>query len=399
MKLLIAIVVIAAIAVLGSRITFYRRRKPLFRKIILTGIEYIFLGMVLGRMGLDLLDSEMLKQLQPVLLFALCWIGFLFGLQFETRQLRTLPQHYFSIAAIQSVFTFVAVALPLFFLLRFITTESDGILFVAAAVLGGSACCTAQSSLAVVAQNRNLKDRHLLDFLRYISSIDGLLGLIFFALAMCVFSGIGTGGFDQLASWKWLLFSVLIGLLPSLILIAISQARFTQREFLLILVGTIMFCAGLAHTTNHSPLVSGFVCGVILSNFCRHRHRALMLAIKAEKAFYIFLLLLVGAVWQLKLDYGLVLMAAYFLIRLAGKVTGVFTATRMFKLQHPVPPYLGLGLVSEGGLAIAMILSFKIACPLPISDALVTVIIFSVLLSELAGPSLVMNIFADKEKS
>ena len=48
MKLLLAIVLIALIALIGSRLTFFSRRLTMgLKNIIFTGTEYIFLGVVL----------------------------------------------------------------------------------------------------------------------------------------------------------------------------------------------------------------------------------------------------------------------------------------------------------------------------------------------------------------
>jgi len=79
MKFLSSIVIIVVIALIGSRLTFFDRKLPLaFRNIIFTGIEYIFIGIVLGEMGVNLISAESLNNFAPFLIFALSWIGFLF---------------------------------------------------------------------------------------------------------------------------------------------------------------------------------------------------------------------------------------------------------------------------------------------------------------------------------
>jgi hypothetical protein len=73
MKLLLSIVVIVVIALMGSRLTFLNRRLPLgFKNILFTGAEYIFIGIILGRMGLNLIDTRSLNNLEPFLIFGLC---------------------------------------------------------------------------------------------------------------------------------------------------------------------------------------------------------------------------------------------------------------------------------------------------------------------------------------
>ena len=62
MKLLLAVVTIAVIALIGARVSFDSRRLPLgFRTMLLAGTEYIFLGVLLGRNGLQILDLETLR--------------------------------------------------------------------------------------------------------------------------------------------------------------------------------------------------------------------------------------------------------------------------------------------------------------------------------------------------
>ena len=86
MKLLIAIAFFTVISVVGAKITFLDRRLPLgFRNILFTGTEYIFIGILMGGMGLNILDGLTLNKLQPFLVFGLSWIGFLYGVQFEFR--------------------------------------------------------------------------------------------------------------------------------------------------------------------------------------------------------------------------------------------------------------------------------------------------------------------------
>ena len=111
MKVILAIVLIALIALIGSRLTFFSRRLDMgLKNIIFTGTEYIFLGVILGNYGLNLLDAGTLLLLEPLLFFGLSWIGFLFGLQFEFKRLKALPKRYFSITAIQSSIVFILVS-------------------------------------------------------------------------------------------------------------------------------------------------------------------------------------------------------------------------------------------------------------------------------------------------
>ena len=347
-------------------------------------------------MGLNLIDSESLDLLEPFLLFGLSWIGFLFGLQFEIRLLKRLPRFYFSITAVQSTITFLSVAIPAYFLLEHFISLPKSILLLASITLGSVASCTAQSALAIVSLNYKFQNRGLLEMLRYISSVDGLFSLMFFAIALSIIPSEDVDSFSMLASMKLLFASVSMGIVPAIILISLSRTRFSQQEFLVFMIGTIMLCGGLASQINHSPLLSGLICGMVTANFCRHRVRALSTVIHAEKSIYIILLILLGAGWQLSIDFSLLLAGAYFLVRILGKLVSTFIATRVFAPSYHVPKLTGLGLLSEGGLAIAIILNFRLLYP-AIADSLVTIIIISVVLNELISPRLILKIMEKTE--
>ncbi|UCH96236.1 MAG: cation:proton antiporter [Candidatus Aminicenantes bacterium] len=398
MKFLFVIVLLLAISILGSRLTFLNRRVSLgFRNIILTGTEYILIGVLLGGMGLNILDGEALKKLEPFLIFGLCWIGFLFGLQFEVRKIKNLPGAYFSIAAIQSFTSFAVVSAAMILIFKQFMALSDNVILIIALTLGSSASCTAQSALAIVNKNYRFQNRRLLDLMRYISSVDGIYALVFFALALCIFPRADISSFNLFGSMKWLFVSVIMGVIPALILISLNRLRFSSQEFILFLIGTATLCGGLAYQLHYSPLISGFVCGVITANCCRHRLRALSIVMGAEKSLYIILLILLGASWHLRVDITLVITGVYFMARIFGKLIGGFMGTKLFKHDYHVPPTIGLGLISEGGLAVAIIINFQLLHP-SIADPLITIIVLSVFINEFFSPWFILARFDKKDR-
>ena len=399
MKFFLALIVIASIALIGSRITFLNRRLPIgFRHILLTGTEYIFMGFFLGRIGLNLLDHETLLKLESFLLLGLAWIGFLFGLQFEIRLFRKLPKYYFSITAVHAFVTFLIVSIPIYFLMIILMTLPKSVAFLSAATLGATACCTAQSAIAIVNRNYVIKNKGLLELMRYISSVDGLFALLFFSVALSLFPTGNETEFQLLISLKWLGGTIVAGVIPGIVLIILSKSRFSTQEYSLFLIGTILFCGGMAHQLQYSPLITGLICGIVTANFCRHRLRALQIVVQAEKSIYILLLLVIGALWQFQFDNSLIIAGCYFIFKVLGKLGGAFSATQIFKPQYKVPAKLGLGLISEGGLVIAIVLNFRYFYPVP-ADVLITIVVVSVLVSEFISPRLIVAQFEADEIS
>jgi len=395
MKLLITIITITIIALIGSRLTFLNRKLPLgFRNIIFTGTEYIFIGVFLGKMGLNMIDPEILTSLEPFLFFGLSWIGFLFGLQFDFKSLRNLPRLFFSISAIQAFFTFLAVTPVIFFSLKTFSTLPERTVLILSFALGSASVCTAQSALAIVSNNYRFKNRKLFSLLHYIAGIDGIFALALFALTFFIFPLSGNIKFNLMHSLKWLLLAVTIGIITALIFIILSRVKFSQQEFIVFILGTVLFGGGLAMKTNNSPLLIGFICGLITANLCRHRLRALEIMVHSEKSIYIIILVIIGAGWKLDSNFILIITGFYFLSRILAKLAGIFAATRSFKSDFHVPWNTGLGLLSEGGFAIAIIISFSLFYP-SLSDYMVTVVIISMILNEFISPKLILSLLED----
>jgi Kef-type K+ transport system membrane component KefB len=101
------------------------------------------------------------------------------------------------------------------------------------------------------------------------------------------------------------------------------------------------------------------------------------------------MLIIIGAGWNLMIDNILIITCIYFVIRVIGKVLGTYAATRAFRSGFKVPAASGLGLLSEGGFAVAIIINFSILYP-SLSDYLVTVIIISMFVNEILSPKLIL---------
>ena len=147
---------------------------------------------------------------------------------------------------------------------------------------------------------------------------------------------------------------------------------------------------------HYSPLISGFLCGIVIANFCRHRLRALSEVLNAEKTIYIILLILLGAEWDFKMDFILVIAGIYIIIRAFGKFIGTFMGTRLFKSGYHVPPTIGLGLISDGGFAVAIIMDFMLLYP-SFADPLITIVVLSLIVNELFSPWFILSQFDKRD--
>jgi len=397
MKLLLTIVLLAVISIAGTRITFMNRRLPLgFRSILLTGTEYIFIGLALGGSGLDLLDGETRHQLWPFLIFGLAWIGFLFGLQFEFRQLKKIPHRFLRLSAFQSAMTFAVVSGSMVWYLGCVHPDLGSRIVLVSMMLGAIASCTAQSALAIVSRRLKISKAGALELLRFISSIDGIFAIGLFGLVVLIFPPEEGGWMIQATDpWVWLMhigIFLVSGLVPALIVVLLTRVRFSQMELILFIVGGVMFAGGLAQELAQAPLIAGFLMGVVFANLSRHRLRVMSLVLKAEKSMYIILLIILGAGWSPRFNMLIIIAGFYFLMRVLGKWTGMFAGMKLWCIEPSLANRMGLGLISDGGFSVALLISFHLLYP-GWTDRFVTVIILSVFMGEFLAPGLLMKLF------
>jgi Kef-type K+ transport system membrane component KefB len=368
LKIFLGAVLIVLVALLGSRRTFTRVKLPLAaRHIYLTGTEYILVGLCLGSQMLGLLDAEALKGLAPLLYLSLGWIGLLFGIQLEVRQMRIFPTQYYLLAALQALFTMIFCFVPFLFFLG-ATGESSLFMSIAGALaLAAMAVPTGQSSLALVHKELKLRRNRVTEALGYVAGVDASFGLIVIGFVFCFVRTLEGGG------------SVLHFL---------TRLRCTQEELLLFTVGAVTFGAGAASYLGISPLFVTAVSGLVLANTQSAKVRILRALATLEKPFYIIVLLLGGAMLQLGGTVSVVLgmSAMYILLRLGGKVAGGYVASVALTSPAKLPASIGLGLLSQGGMSAAMVVSFYYSNGGEMAGTILTMVLVALVVNELLSP-------------
>jgi len=342
MKTVFTLLLILFLAFTGYHLTFRTLRLPLFaKKFSLTGTEFLFFGLLLGPVFFNVLDDETLRGLEPLRAMLLGWIGMLFGFQFELRALIRFPAAFFAAAAMESLVTFMVTFSGLQILFLYVDFPFKPT-FPTMLVLAATASCTAQTGLGLLPPSLLHGRKHLLQFLGYISGIDGLFSLFFLGIAFFLFPSpvpfqrvlLGTFG-----GCTGLLFCYLLFL----------NRRLPESELSLVVVGMTVFTSGIASASHFSPLLGNFFIGFFLVNLSRDKERILKMLSTIEKPTYLLLLVFLGAYWQPDTLILLLFAGGYAMFRLTGKIIGGRLITRHPSF-HQYPFLLGFGLTDAGGL-------------------------------------------------
>ena len=385
MKPAFAFLLILFLAFSGYHLTFRRFRLPFFaRPFYVTGSEFLFLGLLLGPLFLNVLDREAQKDLFFLHAFLLGWIGLIFGFQFEMGKLRRFPRGFVLAAITEGAVSFVLIYAAIQLTALSLPGAGHVVRVVDALVLGAVGACTAQTGVALVASEHGPKFGKLVLFLRCVSSIGPLIPLVGFGLffsfgnvsANSWLSGIGNGLIILLASCLGVLL---------LIFLFLREPR-QESELILLLLSTVTMGGGLSSVLGMSPLFFTFLLGILLVNMCREKERLYQILISVEKPAYVLLLVLLGANWRLISVWVPMLAVVYCVYRGMAKVGAGVVASRIAGIERErLPGLSGLGLLHQGGLSLAMVLDFQQGFAGGGAFWVVSVVLIGVLLNDVMG--------------
>ena len=397
---LFATLILILLALLGARFSFGSRRVPSGARLILrTGTHFLFFGFLLGPAVLGFVTERAVEQLSPLLGLALGWIGLLFGLQLERSALRQFPRSYLWLALGQAALTFVlCLGLGLGAVHLF---GSDGPV-AALMVLGAAAtaCVSTPAGIAVVSANF-LARGQVRQLLLFIASLDGVVGITALHVAYAAFHETSLLVTEYQVGWYvWLLGGLALGALCALIFLWLARLRPTVEELVLYLLGISALSAGAALQLQLSPLFVAMIMGMAISNLDPEWHRVFRVMERWEKPIYVVLLLLAGATLRFPTWWILPLAVTYAVVRGGAKVMANGILGRVVPLPFSVPRRLGTGLISQGGISIAMALSLSLTLSstspqiagMAAEQILFATVVLGVVFSEAVGPLLVTQL-------
>jgi len=391
---LVSTLVLILLALLGARFSFSTERVPAGPRLLFrTGTHFLFLGLALGPVGLSFLSEDAVVQLYPLLGLGLGWVGLLFGLQLDRATLRAFPRSLHIVALGQAVLTF-----GIFTGLALAAGRGAGLVGtpVLALILaaGATAAVSSPAGIAMVSSNFLVRGQ-VRQFLFFVASLDAVVGILALQITYGYLHGTEVmPGFEIGVTAFWTVADLALGLVCGILFLWLMRLRPGREELVLYLLGVSALVGGAALQLQLSPLVASTVMGAVVANFSRDSKRVYRALQQWEKPIYVVLLILAGAQlrpttwWVFPLGFG------YFAFRTLGKLIANAVLVRTIRLPFDAPKRIGLGLVPQGGISLAMALSFVLTLSgasitvLGYSgvDLLFAVIVVGVVLSELTGP-------------
>ncbi len=394
-QLLIAIGLILVVGALAGRLA------NIVKLPTVTG--YIAVGILIGPYGLGILSHELMTEhLRVFADIALMIIAFSIGKLLDLRFTHIDYKRPIIIPSAEAfgAFAFVTGGILLLSLLPvrdLVPHEGSFLTFTLplALMLGAIAIATAPAStLAVVKEYgaETLLTRCLMISVAVDNALAiGVFGIVA-VLVQDVFLASAPAG---ILSGVLMAVGRIIGALLWGALVAVLLHPFIERQkehapALMLTLGTILFCAGVAELLQFPSMLAGISLGMVMSNSYRSDREAFAALEKFEPPLFAIFFVIAGAHFDFAAFTGsAAILVTYIVARMAGKYLCARVATKALRVEDSLHNFLGLTLVPQAGIAIGLVFVVQSIPEFqPFWSPVTTVVLTAVAISEIIGPPL-----------
>ena len=382
------LVLLVVVAYLAAHVAFEWLAR---RYLVVSGAEYLVLGVLVGPQAFGLLPVEALDAFSPFLTLALGWVGVIVGMQFHLPALVRIPALRWQVASVEAVLTLTVVAGLIALTLYWMFDASLSAAVVAGIAFGAVATASAPTGIEVVA--RRLSDRGpLVRQLELTAAVDSVVAIVALGLLACVYHAPPLTGRPPTTT-EWAVISIGLGVVSGALFQLFLGSERESDRFIISLVGAVALASGAASYLQLSSLLVCMVMGATLANTTSNRQPVAANLAAAERPFYFVLLILAGATWRPGPVTWLVPLFLFLLARAVGKVGGARLAARTAGAVTALGPGWGRALLGQGGLALALALEYA-RREAPFHELVFAAAIVSVLLTDFGSAWLVHSVVA-----
>ena len=374
-------IVILAIALVLALVS--GRLAAFFRIPRVTG--YMLAGILMGPSIFEVLTRQHLVAFVIISELALGMIAFYIGCEFEASHFRRLKKtvSFFSIAEIVTTLALVLLSL----LIVYYRAPAMALLLAVLAV------ATAPAATLLVIREYD-SEGPLTDHVLAMVGLNNLFCILAFVVTLGLVeltsgapAGLSSAAIITEMARK-LLIPPLLGLALAMLLQFYLRRHPEQNELLIVSLAGVMLGVGVSYYLSVSPLLTNLVMGAVLINTCDRTQMVIDRLKQVDYPFYALFFVLAGASLHLEMLPQIGLAGGlYVAARIGGKILGTRVGKKWARAAEPDSLYLGMGLLSQAGLAIG--LSSWAAKEMPaLGEPLAAIILGTTAVFEVIGPVL-----------
>lgn len=364
-------------------------------------VGYIVIGLVIGQSGFHLVREQDLIAMGTFNLFALGLIGFQVGGEIKIETFRKYAKQFSLILLGEGLLAFSFVCIPITIALYKITGNFAASL-AGGVVFGSIASATdPASTMNVLWENRS--KGILTTSIIAIVALDDALAMTLYAIgtsfAHYLLSGSVSIRHEFVKVGLEIFGSIFLGLIVGIILNWLLRWIPEKEKNLALALAVILLTISVSVKFQMDVILAAMTLGFVVVNFAPRRSKELFDVVRNFSIpIYIMFFVLIGAKLDLSQMPGWLwlVVGLYVIGRGLGKVAGAHLGGKLSDSPRVVQNNLGLGLFSQGGVAVGLSImasqhlpEFLLTDSISLGDAIVTVVTATTLLAQLTGPPLV----------
>ena len=365
---------------------------------------YLVAGLIIGPFCIGRLDIaglgfnslEQVGAMDIISQTALGFIAFAIGNEFRLKDLKTMGRAAITVGILQAVITTVLVdcaLIALHFMLPSVISLSSAI------TLGAIAAATAPAATLMVVRQYKAEGP-LTKLLLMVVAIDDAVGLVLFSVSFGIASALETGTISAVSVILEPVIeigaSAVLGALAGYALHFLEKYFHSRSKRLSLAVAFVLLTVGFSQKkfniggvhVGFSLLLVCMVTGTIFCNICETSEELMARIERWTAPLNMLFFILSGAELNLTVlanPMVILIGVVYIIFRSVGKIGGAYASCRIEKTTPVIQKYLGITLLPQAGVALGMALT---AANLSDGQMVRSVVLFSVLVYELVGPTL-----------
>lgn len=361
------------------------------RFMIISGAEYLLLGILLGPQIANVLSTDVMTGFSPLVTLSLGWVGAIVGTQFHLPSLVRVRGLSYRVAFAEAFITLLFVSAVEFAVMRWLLGLSERDSLAVAIALGAIAAVSAPAGIGIVARHLGRRSA-LLRQLEITTAIDALVGIVTIGLLLAIRHPGDVDVARPITTTEWVVISLAVGIVGGVLYqLFLGRERDEDRLFIS-LAGAIILTSGAAAYLHLSPIFTAMAMSATLVNLSSSREEIARTLHSSERPFYFVLLIFAGASWEPSLRAWVIPVVLYLIARAVAKVGGARLAARLTHTLPALGPNWGRALLGQGPLALALGLEFVRMPDPPVPNVLFTATIAAVLLLDVSSAWLIRSV-------
>ncbi len=359
-------------------------------------IGFMIVGVLLGPSLFNILNEEFQDKLGFITDIALGFVALSIGLELSFKTLKKQGAGIVTVIFAESLTAFALVT----GLIYLVTKDLP-----MALIFGSIAPASAPAGTVAIIQEYKAKGP-LTSALYSVVGFDDGLGIIIFGFAAAFAKsmlgqeiGIEAGSFLQLIGTplKEVGLSIAIGGAVSVLFSILARRLSKSRDIFILLFAFVLISSGLCHALHLSLILTNMIFGIVIVNTQKFTlvekiHNELT---KIMPLLFVLFFTLAGANLHISAIPSLGLIGLIYIVgRSGGLIGGAKLGSHLGKLPENIKKYLGLGILSQAGVAIGLALIVKSefaefgAHGLKIGATVITTVTATSIFFEIIGPIL-----------